>query len=149
MIAEDCCSIKQALKLMIAPVRTADEAAQPVGFGATDPNFKTLNLSTLVDWRLQHQTRHAATGVWTKFDHEEQLPEKTQVSLRRQLIRRFHKVLKEEQDRGLCTGSNRDKHWCAPAPGGRDADVDGAAAPVLNGNSANAAGAAASAASKV
>ena len=58
-------------------------------------------------------------------------------------------VLKEEQDRGLCTGSNRDKHWRAPAPGGRDADIDGAAAPVLNGNSANAAGAAASAALKV
>ena len=92
---------------------------------------------------------NGATGVWTKFDHEEQLPEKTEVSLQCQLIRHFHEVLKEEQDCGLCTGSNHDKHWCTPAPSGRDADVDGAAAPVLNRNSANAAGAAASAASKV
>jgi hypothetical protein len=97
MIAEDRRYIKEALKFTIAPVRTADEAARPVGFGATDPDFKALNLSTLVDWRLQHQTRHAATGVRTKFDREEQLPEKNEVSLRRQLIRRFHEVLKKSK----------------------------------------------------
>ena len=70
--------------------------------------------------------------------------------MRCQLIHRFHKVIKQEQDRGACTGSNRDIHWRAPAPGGRDGELDGLAAPVLdNGNSSNAAGAATSAASKV
>ena len=58
--------------------------------------------------------------------------------------------IKQEQDRGACTGSNRDIHWQAPAPGGRDGELDGLAAPVLdNRNSSNAAGTAASAASKV
>ena len=147
-VAEDCCYIKEALKFTIPPACTAEEAVSPVGFGTTGPDFKAFNLSTLVDWRLQHQTHHAATGVQTKLDHEEQLPEKKEVSLWRQLIQRFHKVLKE-QDRGQYTGSNHDKHWHAPAPGGRDADVDGATAPILNRNSPNAACAAASATLKV
>lgn len=148
MLAEDCHNIKAALRFNFAPVRTADEAMQPLGFGATEPDFNTLDLGALVDWRLQHQTRQAAVGVRTKVGEQPQ--DNKEVSLRRQLIHHFHEVLKQEQDHGLCTGSNRDIHWHAPAPGGRDGQVDGVAAPALdNGNSANAASAAASATSKV
>ena len=148
-VAEDHRYIKEALKFTIPPARMAEEAVSPVGFGATGPNLKAFNLITLVDWQLQHQTRHATTGIWTKLDHKEQLPEKNEVSLWCQLIQHFHEVLKEEQDHSQYTGSNCDKHWRAPAPSGRGADVDGATAPILNGKSPNAAHAAASVASKV
>ena len=76
--------------------------------------------------------------------------ETNELSMRRQLIRQFHEVLKQEQNRGECTGVNRDIHWCAPAPGGRDSRIDGASAPALaNGNSANAAQSVSAAAAKV
>ena len=93
--------------------------------------------------RKQHQTRHAALGVRTKGDKQ-----RTEAS--RQLIRRFHEVLKEEQDRAPCTASDRTIHWRAPTPGGRDGEIDGANAPALsNGNSANAAVSASAVAKRV
>ena len=88
MIAEDRQHIKEALQFNIPPVHMADEATQPIGLGTMDPGFNTLDLSTLVDWRKQHQTQHAAAGVRTRFG--EQLQNNREVSTQCQLIRCFH-----------------------------------------------------------
>ena len=148
MIAEEYRHIEEALSFNIPPVQV-DTVAQPLGYGATDANFQEIDFDILVSMCRQHQTRHAALGVRTKS--EKQLEEASQdVSIRRQLIRHFHEVLKEEQDRAPCTASDRTIHWRAPAPGGRNGQVDGADAPALaNGNSANAAVSASAVAKKV
>lgn len=148
MIAEEYHHISEALSFDIPPVQV-DTVAQPLGYGATDANFHEIDLDILVDMRKQHQTRHAALGVRTKGDKQRTEASKD-VSIRRQLIRRFHEVLKEEQDRAPCTASDRTIHWRAPAPGGRDGEVDGANAPALsNGNSVNAAVSASTVAKRV
>ena len=148
MLAEDRRHINETLRINIAPIHVADENSQPFGFGGTRTDGNALDLDTLVEWRLQHQTQHAALGVRTKVDGATE--ETNELSMRRQLIRRFHEVLKQEQNRGECTGVNRDIHWRAPAPGGRDGRIAGASTPALaNGNPANAAQSASAAASRV
>jgi hypothetical protein len=147
MIAEDYRHIQQALSFNLPPVHI-DTAVQPTGYGGTNANFHELDFGILVSMRQQHQTRPAAMGVRTKGD--KQLNPKKDISIRRQFIQRFHEVLKEEQDRAPCTGSDRQIHWRAPAPGGRGGQVDGLNAPALaNGNSANAAVSASAVAKKV
>jgi hypothetical protein len=84
MIAEDHCNINEPLQVKISPVHIADEQAQPTGFGATDIDFKALDLNTLVEWQLQHQTRHAALGVRTKVGGTTEATK--EVSMHRQLI---------------------------------------------------------------
>lgn len=150
LIAEEFRHIKEALSLNLPSVRV-DEVAQLLGYGATNTNFDEVDFDMLVHMRRQHQTHHAAMGVRTKGASEKQLPDaQKNISLRRQIIRRFHKVLKEEQDHAPCTGSDRKIHWRAPAPGARDGQVDGETAPALaNGNSANAALSAQAVAKKV
>ena len=148
MLAEDRRHINETLHINIPPIHVADQNSQPFGFGSTRTDINALDLDTLVEWRLQHQSRHAALGVRTKVGGSTE--ETNELSMRRQLIRRFHEVLRQEQNRGECTGINRDIHWRAPAPGGRDGWIAGAGAPALaNGNSANAAQSASAAASKV
>lgn len=151
MLAEDRRHIKETLRFKLPPVHTTDDPSRPLGFGATNVEVGTVDLDVLVDWRLQHQSHHAAVGVRTRFGAEQFAREEaTGVSMRRQIIRRFHEVLKQEQDRGQCTGTNRDIHWRAPAPGARDGEVNGLPAAALdNGNSANAARAASAVASNV
>ena len=148
MLAEDRRHINETLHINIPPIHVDNENSQPFGFGGTRTDINALNLDTLVEWRLQHQTQHAALGVRTKLGGAKE--ETSELSIRRQLIRRFHEVLKQEQNRGECTGVNRDIHWRAPAPGGRNGQIAGIGAPVLaNGNSANAAQSASAAASRV
>jgi hypothetical protein len=96
--------------------------------------------------RRKHQTQQAALGVRTKSE----TVDKPEISMRQQLIRRFHEVLKEQQDHAIGTGCERAARWRAPAPGGREGQIDGLSAPALpSGNSANAAVAASAIAKKV
>lgn len=140
--------MQDSLRVSIAPVCTNDEAAQPLGFGAIEPEYSAINFDTLVNWRLQHQSRHAALGVRTRGGV--QIENQKAVSIRRQIIREFHVVLKESQEQGESTGVNRNNRWRAPAPGGRGGKINGVEAPTLeNGNSANAAVAAGVATSAV
>ncbi|KIM79928.1 hypothetical protein PILCRDRAFT_73649 [Piloderma croceum F 1598] len=123
LIAEEYRHIKEALSFNFPSARI-DEVVQPLGYGATNPNFDEVDFDVLVRMHRQHQTHHATMGVWTKGTSEKQLPDaQKNISLRQQIIRRFHEVLKEEQDRAPCTGSDRKIHWRAPAPGARDGQI--------------------------
>ncbi|KAJ7722682.1 hypothetical protein B0H16DRAFT_1334577, partial [Mycena metata] len=111
-----------------------DEASKPLGRGAFTSD--AIDFDYLVELRRRHQTIQAAHGVRTRI--VDQSSEKVkEVSLRQQLIKKMHLVLKEEQDHATGIGLERSARWHAPAPGGRGAKESETTLPA--GNSANAA----------
>ena len=140
MFMEEYQQIHDTLTASICPVELPDA---PTNLFNTDHQF--LDVRQLVALRFQHQTRQAEDGIRTR---SEATTEKEEVSIRRQLIHEFHAVLKEEQDLAVGTGCERNAQWRAPAPGGRLGEAAGALA-AANGNSANAAAAAATIAKQV
>lgn len=99
--------------------------------------------------RRLHQTRQAALGVRTRSSTTEDAT-KQEVSIRRQLIRRFHEAMREEEYHAVGTGLERSARTRAPAPGGRGGQIDGMDETGLSaGNSANAAASAATVAKQV
>ena len=122
MIAEDYQNIQQAL----SSKPPLDEIAQPFGFGGTNVDVQSLNFEMLVNMQHQHQTKQADKGVRTRGEMQQE--DNTEVSVRRQIIHRFHKVVKAEQQNGPCIGVNRSIHWRVPAPGARDGLINGASA---------------------
>jgi hypothetical protein len=67
-----------------------DKAAAPFGYGETEPNFCELDFHRLVEMRCENQTEQAAKGIWVQGIGDKAAEGPTQVSMRRQLIRRFH-----------------------------------------------------------
>ena len=134
MIAKDYRNIQQALSSKYP----LNKVTQPFGFGGANLDVQSLNFEILVNMQHRHQTKQAAKGVWTRGEMQQE--DNTEVSVWRQIICRFHEVVKAEQQKGPCTGVNWSIYWWAPAPGARDGLIDGASAPNLeNSNSANAA----------
>jgi len=125
-----------------------DEEVNP--FNADDPS--TVDLNELVRLRFKNQTKQARTGVRTstRSPLDEHQNEQKPLSDRQAILRKFNEIIKSQGDRGIGTGLERNARWRNPAPGGRSGIIDGEAAPsAAAGNSANAAGAAKAAATKV
>lgn len=96
-----------------------------------NPNFDLLDLSALVQMRRLHQTRQATKGVRTK-QHPQDSSVTEAAMLRRQLIRRFHEVLRENQEvRAVGSGIEREARWHTNIPNGNAANA-AAAATVVN-----------------
>ncbi|KAJ7292486.1 hypothetical protein C8J57DRAFT_1456964 [Mycena rebaudengoi] len=125
--------------LSITKQLNISEPSKPLGRG--EVTAQDLDFDLLVDLRRRHQTKQAASGVRTRFTQGHEKAE--ELSTRRQLIRRFHLVLKEEQSKATGTGLERAARWHAAAPGGRNNS-----GPPLAGNTANAAVAASALAKK-
>ncbi|KII84575.1 hypothetical protein PLICRDRAFT_167537 [Plicaturopsis crispa FD-325 SS-3] len=146
--AEECSHIRDASNIRLPPLQLPDERARLVGL--QDNGADTFDFSILVVMRRRHQTRQAALGVRTKGKDEPNHSgsgEKPEVSMRRQIIRQFHAVIREQQNVAVGTGVEREARWRAPAPGGRDGTVNGqSSASAASGNAANAAAAASKAA---
>lgn len=77
-----------------------------------------LDLSSLIQFRYQHQTRHAALAVRTKGTQESDLGGEAAESgnlgsaaVRRELIKEFQAILKEQQDQSVLTGQLRKTLW--------------------------------------
>jgi len=102
VFAEECGYIRDIIGHLPRLV-LADEPTKP--FGILETNTKTLDFESLVRIRVSHQTSQARRGVRTR--HHPTGPDNSEVSVRRQLIRRFHEVLKEQQDQGAGTGCER------------------------------------------
>src|SRR5882762_108607 len=96
MLAKDCHHISKTLGINISPIHVADESSQPFSLGGTCTDLNALNLDTLIEWQLQHQTQHVALGVQTKVGSATE--ETNELSMRCQLIWKFHEVLKQEQN---------------------------------------------------
>jgi hypothetical protein len=98
--------------------------------------------------RFQHQTRHAALAVRTQGSStttEEESKRQQDESVRRQLIKQFHAIIKEQQSQGVGTGAERVVCW---RPGDTNNEKN-ESLPVAAGNAANAAVVATQAAKKV
>ena len=105
--------------------------------------YQDLDFNTLVEMCCLHQTHQAATGVRTKGATWEERPAETE---RKQLIRRFHEVLKEAQSDDVAAGSGVEQkvRWTGQAAKGGQV-----MAQETSGNTANAIAAATSHAVKV
>jgi hypothetical protein len=107
-IAEDRRHIENATNPQL-PMPDIEEVSKPFGFGENEPSHRRLDFQSLVDMRRWHQTLQAAHSVRTKSEHG--TVNKGELSIRQQLIRRFHEVLKEQQDHAISTGCERAAHW--------------------------------------
>ena len=107
--AEDRCLVADATSFRLPAVRTHQETS-PFGFGQLNPQASALHLQVLVDLRVCHQTRQAALGVRTRGSESTE-PLAAPVSLRRQLITRYHDVTRRQQDLRMGTGSDRAARW--------------------------------------
>ncbi|PPQ87308.1 hypothetical protein CVT25_002058 [Psilocybe cyanescens] len=143
VIADEFAQVQQATELYknLPALKAYDEPTRPLGHGSAQ--YNDLDFEMLISMRQQHQTKQAATGVWTRKSKP------VKGTIRGQIIREFHQALKEAQDeKAAGTGKLRDDQWKEglrePAPGGRGGVINGVAAPELaGGNATNAAAAAA------
>lgn len=134
----------QSQQIKLRDIVLDDDISRPLGKGTI--TYQDLNFNSLISMRMEHQTRQAATGIRTQYTQMVDATRKPE-TIRRQLIRRFHEILKEEQgDIAPGTGSERKARHIISAKGGQtkeSSDCDTA------GNALNAIAAATSAADKV
>ncbi len=108
-LAEDYSNIRTSLRL--ADVAVPSVPSKPLGQGSLATN--EISFTDLINYRRLHQTQHAlkATRVQLRENTDEDLehlPTPPQ-SLRLQLTREFHAILREDQLRGVTTGLGRAK----------------------------------------
>ncbi|KAJ7727809.1 hypothetical protein DFH07DRAFT_871519 [Mycena maculata] len=120
----------------LPPVQLPSEVSKPFGRGPS-ASFENLDFKALVHLRKEHQTRQAANCARVKRpSSEDNSSAAAKESTRRQILRRFHEILKEDQARGVGTAVEHEPRWRTdPKP--------------TAGNSANAALAASTLATKV
>ena len=109
-----------------------DQGSRPLGMGSI--KFDHLDFNLLVQMRQEHETEQAKKGVRTSNYRGKMAANNKEVSERRQLIRKLHEVLKEEQeDHAVGTGYGRKARWTVSAKGGQTGTED-----QVSGNTANA-----------
>lgn len=132
--AEECQQIMAAMPRrpdQLPEIQTSDSLSRPFGQGTIDTG--ALDLSALVTLRFKHQTRHAALAVRTQYEVVENLDadaeqRKQENSLKRELIKRFNEILKEQQGQGSSTGQERLARWRTGEPEAATGNVANAAA---------------------
>ncbi|KAF9022435.1 hypothetical protein BDZ89DRAFT_1018917 [Hymenopellis radicata] len=155
--SDDAENIAQALADSLPAVKTNQAASNP--FAIPDIATMGADLSGLVELRYRHQTKATATGTRTVKDMEGDkpgIPDVTRPLSEREktynAILDGVKMQLDKEHKGVSTGLARGQRWTgrSAAPGGRDGRINGeAAAPLANGNSANAAAVATTEAKKV
>ena len=145
-LSEDSDRIHEALTFTLPALKDAD--AVPNIFDISPSLFSNLDIDELIQSRSFHQTKQADSGVRThivnKVDTDSGDISQATPSQRQKLLQRLNQIVKEQQDRGVGTGKQRDLRWKKSAIGGGNTANDG-----LTGNSANAAATATASAKKV
>ncbi|KIY43701.1 hypothetical protein FISHEDRAFT_52985 [Fistulina hepatica ATCC 64428] len=77
-------------------------------FGQGSLSFTALDMQELVTIRFEHQTRHATDSIHTK---QNIYRESAATSARREIIKRFEKILKNDNTRAGGTGLLRINRW--------------------------------------
>ncbi|KAJ6541137.1 hypothetical protein B0H10DRAFT_2392408, partial [Mycena sp. CBHHK59/15] len=91
----------------LVPVHIPDEPSKPFGQGLY-ASVDVVDFSPLIQQRLQHQTKFAENCTRTKTTRP--APD-SEESIRRQLLRKFHEILKEDQARAPGTAVERQVRW--------------------------------------
>jgi len=147
MFAQECQNIRAAMRVQLPTLQLPDKISKPLGQGTL--NIDSLDLEALVKIRFQHQTRHAALAVRTQCSQsitQERMKRHKEESVRRQLIKEFHAIIKEQQAQGAGTGAERVVRWRPGDASTQPASLDNLSA---TGNAANAAQVANQVATKV
>lgn len=148
-LSEDSDRIKNALTL---PALKDAEAVRNI-FDIGPSLFASLDIDELIRSRLLHQTKRKRIVNKEDVDksdvNKEHKRKDTDTapatpSERQKLLQRLNQIVKEQQDRGVGTGKERDARWKKSAVGGGSAAND-----ELTGNSANAAVTATASAARV
>ena len=121
-VNEDSANISSALKNCLPSIVAPDEPVNPFDFG--DSVTSSFNFETLVSLRRMHQRKQAETGVRQKPGHSSEA-----ATARQKLLQQFHKLIKEQQERGVSTTAGRSIRW---QPGRKPAES-------VQGNALNAA----------
>ncbi|KAJ7865856.1 hypothetical protein B0H14DRAFT_3595881 [Mycena olivaceomarginata] len=117
----------------VPAVRLEDEPSKPFRNGLYI-SANSVDFSPLVEQRRQHQTKYAEKCTRTKTTKSAPAPD-SEESLRRQILRKFHDILKEDQSRAAGSTTERKARWNIETTTGA-------------GNAANAAAAATAAATR-
>ncbi|KAJ7433925.1 hypothetical protein B0H11DRAFT_1758325 [Mycena galericulata] len=133
ILGEEYVTLQDTMEHLSHPAsRPGTAVLPPVGL-YTSANI--VDFSSLIEQRRQHQTKQAEKCTRTKTTRSVGAPD-SEESLRRQLLRKFHEILKEDHSRAAGSTVERQARWgISPTTGA--------------GNAANAAAVAASVASKV
>jgi hypothetical protein len=121
-------------------------------FGQGTLGIESVSLDALIKMSSQHQTRHAALAVRTQDSQNNVTASaggserQKEESIRHQILREMHAILKEQQGQGAGTGKERAARWQHKTESGKEANTLAAEA---TGNSANAAVVASQTAKKV
>ncbi|KAJ6556704.1 hypothetical protein B0H10DRAFT_2201541 [Mycena sp. CBHHK59/15] len=86
------------------------EASKPFGRG-TNTAFGNLDFKALVRQRKEHQTRQAANCARIKHTNPDESLPVSEESTRRQILRKYHELLKEDQARAVGTAVERKARW--------------------------------------
>jgi hypothetical protein len=113
-ISDERASIASSLNACLASVSAPDEPTGPLDMNTSD--LSTLSFEKLVQLRRAHQTRQATTGVRTKATSGRNQVMSAAPTERQLLIRRFHEVIKQQQEQGVGTGAERGLRWRAEVP---------------------------------
>ncbi|KAJ6591963.1 hypothetical protein B0H10DRAFT_1960640 [Mycena sp. CBHHK59/15] len=95
----------------LVPVHIPDEPSKPFSQGLYT-SVDVVDFSPLIQQRLQHQTKFAENCTRTKTTRP--APD-SEESIRRQLLRKFHKILKEDQARAPGTAVECQVRWSGSA----------------------------------
>ncbi|KAJ7143457.1 hypothetical protein C8R46DRAFT_1316074, partial [Mycena filopes] len=133
ILGDEYMTIKETLAsipVTLPPLQLLPEASTP--FASTA--FDTLDFKALVRQRRQHQTRQAAKSARVKIHHgddDDSAPTAPVESPRRQILRKYHELLKEDQSKATGTAVERQARWTTdPKPAGNAANAAAAATAV-------------------
>lgn len=120
---EQVSSVLRDLPRLQAP----DERTKPLGL--TEISVIDLDFGPLVKMRRRHQTRQAAYGVRTRLFKPSDSPD-PKTSIKKEIIRRMHDILKDQDEHAVGTGYERAARWGKTEAAGNAANAAAAAAAV-------------------
>lgn len=103
-VDKDSETIASALENCLPSIVAPDEPVNP--FDSGDLETSSLNFKALVSLRRMHQRKQAETGVRQNPGHSSEA-----ATARQKLLQQFHKLVKEQQERGVSTTAGRSIRW--------------------------------------
>ena len=111
-------------------LQAPDEHTKPLGLG--DISVVDLDFDPLVKMRRRHQTRQATLGIRTRSYKlsDPKFSSDSETSIKMQIVRRMHEVLKEQDEHAIGTGYERAARWGKTEVAGNAANAAANAAAV-------------------
>ena len=104
-------------------LKASDERTKPLGLG--EISAVDLDFDPLVKMRRRHQTRQATFGIRTRSNKHSDAASSpdSETSIKMQIVRRMHEVLKEQDEHAIGTGYERAARWGKTEIAGNAANI--------------------------